>query len=86
MLIVALLSQYNLMESFESYPSSFNRIFSHSILHNPWAMALNSVSTLDLATTNCFLLRQVAKFPLANVQYSKVERRSTIDPTQATFV
>ena len=85
-LIAALLSQNGLMGSLMSYPSSLNNIFIHNISHIPWAIALNSASALDLATTNCFLLCQVTKLSPTNKQYPEVERRSIIDPTQSAFV
>jgi len=49
-------------------------------------MARNSVSTLDLATTDCLLVRQVTRFPPTKVQYHGVDLRSVTDPTQSAFV
>ncbi|KAL2320145.1 hypothetical protein Fmac_029114 [Flemingia macrophylla] len=55
-------------------------IFSQSSSHIPCAIALNSASALDLATTLCFLLFQVTRFPPRKVQYPIVDLLSTIDP------
>jgi hypothetical protein len=39
---VALLLQYNLTGSLQSYPSSFSGIFNHNNSHIQWVMACNS--------------------------------------------
>ncbi|XP_068640987.1 adenine/guanine permease AZG1-like [Aristolochia californica] len=46
------------------------------------AIALYSASTLEVATTFCFLLLHVAKFPPNKVQYLEMEFLSSGDPTQ----
>ncbi|RDX64693.1 hypothetical protein CR513_56725, partial [Mucuna pruriens] len=47
-------------------------IFIHNSSHIPCAMARNSASALDRATTFCFLLLQVTRFPPRNIQYPEV--------------
>jgi len=49
-------------------------------------MAWNSTSALDLATTDCFLPRQVTRLPPIKVQYLEVDLQSMIDPTQSAYV
>jgi hypothetical protein len=49
-------------------------------------MALYSASALDLATTFCFLLCHVTKFPPTNVKYPEVDFRSVIDPAQSASI
>uniref|UniRef100_A0A2P2Q7P2 Copia protein n=1 Tax=Rhizophora mucronata TaxID=61149 RepID=A0A2P2Q7P2_RHIMU len=43
-------------------------ILSNNSSYIPWAIVRNSDSALDLATTFCFLLRQVTKFLPRKVQ------------------
>ena len=59
---------------------ALSEVFS-TIMH-----ALNSASTLDLATINCFFLVHVTKLPPTNVQYLDVDCQSIIEPTQFAFV
>ncbi|KAE8726194.1 Pantothenate kinase 2 [Hibiscus syriacus] len=53
---------------------------SHNNSQIPNAIAQNSTSPLDLATTSCFSLLQVAKFPPKKVQYPEVDLLSIMDP------
>jgi len=48
------------------------------------AIALYYASTLDLATTLCFLLFQEIKLPPMETQYPNVDLLSEGDPTQST--
>ena len=48
----------------------------------PYALALNSASALEWATTDCLLLLQVIRSPPKKVQYLVVDRLSIIDPIQ----
>ena len=45
-----------------------------------------SASTLDLATTSCFLLFQDIKLPPIKTQYPEVERLSEGEPAQSASV
>ncbi|PRQ38174.1 hypothetical protein RchiOBHm_Chr4g0410851 [Rosa chinensis] len=45
-----------------------------------------TASALDLATTFCFLLRQVTRFPPTKVKYPDVERLSVLSPAQSASV
>ena len=49
-------------------------------------MALYSAFALDLATTVCFLLLQVIRFPPRKVQYLVVDFLSDDDPAQSALV
>lgn len=49
----------------------------------PLANDLNSAYALLLATTGCFLLRQVTRLPHTNEQYPDVDRLSVQDPAQS---
>ncbi|RDX88193.1 hypothetical protein CR513_30240, partial [Mucuna pruriens] len=55
-------------------------IFIHNPSHIPCAMAQNSASALDRATTFCFLLLQVTRFLPKIIHYPKVDLLSTTDP------
>ena len=76
----ALLSQYNFIGDVVEILSSCSKFLIHNSSHTPLAMPLYSASALDLATTPCFLLRHVTKFPPTNVKYPAVERLSLIEP------
>ncbi|RDY14094.1 hypothetical protein CR513_00896, partial [Mucuna pruriens] len=77
-LIAELLSQNNFIcPSYFTLRSS-RIIFIHNPSHIPYAMARNSTSALDRATTFCFLLLQVTRFSLRNIQYPEVDLLSTI--------
>jgi hypothetical protein len=82
--IATLLSQYNLIGSLESNPSSFKSIFNHNVSFSLGAMALNSTFALDLVTTYCFLLCHIIKLPPTNVHV--VYRLSIIEPSQFAFL
>jgi hypothetical protein len=49
-------------------------------------MAWNLASALNLATLNCFLQRQVTRFPPTRVQYTEVDLRSMTNPAQFAYV
>ena len=53
-------------------------------LHVVKAIARYSVSTLNLATTSCFLLFQDIKLPPMNTQYPDVERLFVGELVQST--
>ncbi|KAJ0826795.1 hypothetical protein HanRHA438_Chr17g0818341 [Helianthus annuus] len=53
---------------------------------NPRAMPRNSASALDKATTFCFLLFHVTKFPPTKVKYPEVDLRSSLFPAQSASV
>ena len=50
------------------------------------AIARYLASTLDLATTCCFLLFQDIRLPPMKTQYPEVERLSVGEPTQSASV
>ena len=81
MAIAALLSQYILISVSIGYPSSSNNLFIHSTSHNSLVIPLNSASALDRATTFCFLLFQVTKFPPTKVKYPEVDFLSDSQPS-----
>lgn len=82
-LIASLLSQNNLIGFLVVILKSSNNVLSHINSHTPNAIALYSASTLNLATTDYFLLLQVTRLPLTNEQYLDVERRSFIELAQS---
>ena len=86
MSIVALLSQNKLISLVGAKPISVNKFLSQRSSHKPFAIPLNSVSALDKATTFCFLLLQVTRFPPTNVKYLDVDFLSVIFPIQSAFV
>jgi hypothetical protein len=49
-------------------------------------MAKNSTYALELATTDCFLLRQVTRLPPTSVQSPEIDLRSITDPAQFASV
>ena len=51
--------------------------------HVARAIARYSASTLDLATTSCFLLFQDIRLPHIKPQYPEVERLSVGEPGQS---
>lgn len=53
MLIADMLSQCSIIASSWTSRSSFNNSFNHNNFHIPWAIALNSDLSLDLATIIC---------------------------------
>ena len=67
------------MGPFKVMSRSVRMIFIQISSQIPWAMAVNSTSTLDLASTDCFLL-QVTRLSPNNVQYPVIDLLSTIDP------
>ena len=54
--------------------------------HVAKVIARYSASTLDLATTSCFLLFQDIKLPPIKTQFPKVERLSEGEPAQSASV
>ncbi|KAK9204488.1 hypothetical protein WN943_014749 [Citrus x changshan-huyou] len=86
MFIAALLSQYNFIGTSIIIFNSSSSFFNHKSSQIPCATALNSASALLLATTDCFLLLQVTKFPPTNVQYPEVDLLSITDPAQSASV
>ena len=52
----------------------------------PCVIVLNSVSGLERATNDCFLLFQVTRSPPKKVQYAMVDHLSIMDPTQSASV
>ena len=79
----ALLSQYNFIAFVCSISNSCIRFLIHNNSQIALVIPLYSALTDDLATTSCFLLRQVTKFPPTNVKYPDVDRRFSIDqPSQ----
>ena len=67
-LMAAWLSQYNTMGCFNGTHSSSNSLFNQIPSQIPYAIARNSALALLRATTDCFLLRHVTKFPQTNEQ------------------
>ncbi|PRQ56860.1 hypothetical protein RchiOBHm_Chr1g0341921 [Rosa chinensis] len=67
-------------------PKSLNKFLNQSISQTPWDMPLNSASALDLATTFCFLLRQVTKFPPTKVKYPEVDLLSDLELAQSASI
>jgi len=86
MTIATLLSHYILISVSIRYPSYLSSPFIHSISHNPLVIPLNYVSALDKATTFCFLLFQVTKFPPTKIKYPEVDFLSVRFLTQSTSV
>ena len=85
-LIVNFLSQYIFI-----FPShlilTLSRMISTQRSSNiPCVIALNSVFVIDMATTTCFLLLQVIRFPPRNVQKAEVDLLSTTHPAQSASV
>ncbi|RDY11996.1 hypothetical protein CR513_03231, partial [Mucuna pruriens] len=78
-IIPELLSQNNFIGPSYFMLRSSRIIFIPNPSHIPCAMARNSTSTLDQATTFCFLLLKVTRFPPRNIQYSEVDLLSTTD-------
>jgi hypothetical protein len=58
----------------------------HNRSHIPFVIPQNSASALERATTFCFLLLHVIKFPPMKVKYPDVDRRSLILPAQSASV
>ncbi|RDY07787.1 hypothetical protein CR513_08048, partial [Mucuna pruriens] len=80
-LIAELLSQNNFIAPSYFTLRSSRIIFIHIPSHIPYAMARNFASVLDRATTFCFLLLQVTRFPPRNIQYPEVDLLSITDPS-----
>ncbi|BAU03652.1 hypothetical protein VIGAN_UM150900, partial [Vigna angularis var. angularis] len=78
--------QYKLIVSFCVKPKSDNTFLIHKSSHTPSVMPLNSASALDLATTGCFLLLQVTRFPPTKVKYPEVDLLSSFEPAQSASV
>ena len=57
---------------------SYKRNFNHSASQIPKAIPPYSASALDLATTFCFLLLHITKFPPTKVKYPEVDHLSSI--------
>lgn len=64
MLIAALLSQYNFIGDSIGFFNSSSILCSHRISQTPFPIARYSASALLRATTFCFLLLQVTRFPI----------------------
>ncbi|KAM0017917.1 hypothetical protein Hdeb2414_s0027g00693371 [Helianthus debilis subsp. tardiflorus] len=67
-------------------PTSVRSFRIHSISVRPRAIPRNSASALDRATTFCFLLLQVTRFPPTKVKYPDVDLRSPLSPAQSASV
>ena len=78
--MVTLLSQYSFIDPDGANFIFVKIVFIHNNSHTPWAMARNSASALDLATTIYFLLRQVKRLPPTKVQYPEVDFLSITEP------
>ena len=63
MLMAAWLSQNIFIESSPRIFSSFKSLFNHIPSQIPWTITLNFAHALLRATTDCFSLRQVTRFP-----------------------
>ena len=66
--MVALLSQSKFISQLGGKPISVNNLLSQSNSHNPLAIPRNFDFALDSATTFCFLLLHVTRFPPTNVK------------------
>jgi len=53
----------------QTHTKSDSTFLIHKSLHTPSVMLLTSALALDLATTGCFLLLQVTRFPPTKVKY-----------------
>ncbi|MFS7906388.1 hypothetical protein Hanom_Chr01g00058631 [Helianthus anomalus] len=67
-------------------PTSVRSFRIHNISVRPRAIPRNSASALDRATTFCFLLLQVTRFPPTRVKYPDVDLRSPLSPAQSASV
>ncbi|MFS7910744.1 hypothetical protein Hanom_Chr02g00109791 [Helianthus anomalus] len=67
-------------------PISVRSFLTHKISVRPRAIPLNSASALERATTFCFLLLQVTRFPPTKVKYPEVDLRSLLSPAQSAPV
>lgn len=84
--IADLLSQYSFIGG-EIWTFNSCRSFStHNVSQIPWASALNLAYALLLATTLCFMLLQLIKFPPTKVKYPDIDLRSVTLPAQSTSV
>ena len=61
----------------------FSWFIFHNISATPTATALYSLSAIDLATTDCFLLFQETRFPPTNMQYPDVDFLSSAQLAQS---
>ncbi|KAM1987066.1 hypothetical protein ACFX15_034379 [Malus domestica] len=86
MCMAAWLSQYKDIGVILVNPSSERRPFNHMSSQVIAAIALYLASTLDQAITVCFLLFQVTRFPLTNVQKPVEDFRSRAFPAQSAFM
>ena len=64
----ALLSQSKFISELGAKAISVSSLLSQSSLHTPLAIPRNSASALDRATTFCFLLLHVMRFPPTKVK------------------
>ena len=83
--IAARLSQYKLISTLGWYPISLIKLRNQRSSHRPFDMPRNSASALDKATTFCFLLFQVTRFPPTKVKYPDVDFLSE-PPAQSASV
>lgn len=79
-LVEALLSQNKLIGLEHSIPRSCSTPLIYNSSHKPCAIPRNSASTLDRATTFCFLLLQVMIFPSTNMIYPEVDFMVDLSP------
>jgi hypothetical protein len=84
--IAALLSQKRSISQLGAKPISVNNCLSQRSSQKPLAIPQNSASALDKATTFCFLLLHVTKFPPTNIKYPDVDFLSEIFPAQSASV
>ncbi|KAJ0575723.1 hypothetical protein HanIR_Chr05g0216071 [Helianthus annuus] len=75
-----------MLVSFGGNPISVRSFRIHKTSANPLAIPLNSASALDRATTFCFLLLQVTRFPPTRVKYPDVDLRFPLSPAQSASV
>lgn len=82
LLMATLLSQKWFIGPFSRNPNSSSNFFNHRSSQILLAIEWNFSSALDLATTNCFLLRYVIRLSQTKEQYLKVDLWSVKEPTQ----
>ncbi|MFS7909291.1 putative protein kinase RLK-Pelle-SD-2b family [Helianthus anomalus] len=80
------LSHITLLGAFCEKPMSSSSFLIQRTSLNPRAIPLNSASALDRATTFCFLLIQVTRFPPTKEKYPDVDLRFPLSPAQSTSV
>jgi hypothetical protein len=67
-------------------PILVSNIFSQRSSHKPLVIPQNSASALESATTFCFLLLYVARFPITIGKYPNVDFLSKMFPAQSESV